>query len=353
MNSESTDGRSRISRALIFAAVAAAFVVALFLLWHVSGMLLVIFAGIMLAIFLDGVAELAKRHLRLPRPVALPVTILLLLVLAVTTGWIAGPRIGEQFANLTDKIPAALEDISDMLSGSEWGQRLLPENPTGGDLLPLGSDLLNRVTGIFSSALGILTSALIIFFLGVYLASSPDQYTRNFVRLFPKERRDRVEETLSAVGRALRWWLLGRIASMIVIGILVTVGLLIVGIPLATTLGLIAAVLSFVPFIGPVLAAIPMILVALSEDPILVVWALLVYLVIQLLESYVITPMIQKQAVFLPPALLITVQILMSVLFGVMGMLLATPLALVAIVVIQMLYIEDVLKDKVRIMGQH
>jgi predicted PurR-regulated permease PerM len=353
MNPNSQDRHQWVKKALIVTALTAATIVVLFLLWHLSQMLLVIFAGVMLAVLLDGISDWIGRHLRLPRPVTLPLVVILLLVFLAAAAWIVGPRIAEQFAKLTEKIPAALQSMQDWIAGSEWGRKLLADSPTTKDLLPVGSDLIGRVTGAFSSALGAVTSVLIIFFIGIYLAASSRQYTSNLVRLVPKSRRKRAQEVLVAVGQALRWWLAGRFASMVIIGILVAVGLWIVGIPLALTLGLIAAVLSFIPFIGPVLSAIPMILVALAEDPVLVIWALVVYLAVQTLESYLITPMIQKQAVFIPPALLITVQILMGVLFGVMGVLLATPLALVGIVVIQMLYIEDVLKDEVRIMGRH
>jgi predicted PurR-regulated permease PerM len=114
---------------------------------------------------------------------------------------------------------------------------------------------------------------------------------------------------------------------------------------------LIAAVLSFVPIIGPVLSAIPLVLVALAEDPILAVWALLIYLAVQFLESYMITPLIQREAISIPPALLISAQTVMGVLFGLVGIFLATPLAVVVIVAVQMLYVEDVLKEPVQVMG--
>ncbi|MBD3257778.1 AI-2E family transporter [candidate division GN15 bacterium] len=354
MSGEPQSYKSWAARALTVAAIAAGAVAVLFLIWHLSQMLLVIFAGVMFAILLDGVSDWLGNHLKLPKSVAMPLVLLVMLVLLAGSVWMVGPQVSDQFAKLTERIPEALRSVQSGIEESEWGQVLLRESPQTQDLLPvMGTDLLGRVTGAFSSALGFITGVAIVFFVGIYLAASPGQYEDNLVRLAPKDHRQRAKEVMSAVGRALRWWLAGRVASMVVIGILVAVGLWIAGIPLALTLGLIAAVLSFIPFIGPVFAAIPMILVALAEDPVLVIWAVVVYMAVQALESYFITPMIQKQAVFIPPALLITVQILMSVLFGILGMLLATPLALVGIVMIQMLYVEDVLHDDVRIMGHH
>ncbi len=353
MRSQS-DGRQPWGKqAFAITMFAVAGIVIIFLVWHLSQMLLVIFASILFAVLLNGVSSWLGRHLRLPLGVALPLVVFSLLLFLAAASWIVGPRIAEQFAKLTESIPEALQSVQESIAGSDWGRKLLEDAPSPGDFLPVGSDLLGRVTGAFSTALGFVTSIVIVFFVGIYLAASPRQYRDNLVRLFPKERRQRVDKVLVAVGEALCWWLAGRIASMFVIGVLVAVGLWIVGIPLALTLGLIAAFLSFIPFIGPVLSAVPMILVALAEDPVLVIWALVVYLAVQTLESYFITPMIQKQAVFIPPALLITVQILMSVLFGIMGTLLATPLALVVIVIIQMVYVQDVLHDDVKIMGRH
>lgn len=353
MSSESQQERPRVKQALITTAFLAAGVVVLFLLWHLSQILLVVFAGVMLAVFLDSLANWLGRYLHCRRSVALLLVIVVLLSLLVSTGWVVGPRIAEQFARLSDKIPAALQSVRDSIAGTEWGRKLLAEMPSTKDLLPVGSDILGRVTGVFSSAVGMIVSVVIIVFVGFYLAISPEQYRDNLVRLVPKNRRPRAREVLAALGEVLRWWMAGRFAAMIIIGILVSTGLWIAGVPLALTLGFITAVLAFIPYIGPVLSVIPMVLVALAEEPVLVIWVLVLYAGVQLLETYLITPMVQKQFVFIPPALLITVQILMSVLFGLMGMLLATPLALVAVVLIQMLYVEDVLNDKVKVLGHH
>jgi predicted PurR-regulated permease PerM len=278
---------------------------------------------------------------------------MLLLSLVALSGWIVGPRILEQLTVLANRMPQAIESLKITLSGFGWGQHLLAGKPMPENLLPVGKDLLGGVTGIFSSALGIIASTFLILFVGIYSAVSPNLYIDSWVRMFPKPRRQRIAEVFRALGTTLRWWLVGRIASMIAVGVSTTVALWVAGIPLALTLGLIAAFLSFIPFIGPVLAGIPITLVALAEDPALVIWAVAVYLAIQLLESYLITPLIQKKVVSIPPALLITVQLLMAVLFGVIGMLMATPLVLTCIVVVQMLYIQDALGDSVRLMGDH
>ena len=139
---------------------------------------------------------------------------------------------------------------------------------------------------------------------------------------------------------------------MVVVGGLTALGLWIVGAPLPLALGLIAGLLSFIPLLGPVFGAVPAILVALVESPTLALYVVVVFVVVQVLETYIVTPLIQQRAVSIPPALLLTAQVLLSVLFGVMGMLLATPIAVVAIVLVQMVYIQDVLGDRTTVLGE-
>jgi predicted PurR-regulated permease PerM len=139
---------------------------------------------------------------------------------------------------------------------------------------------------------------------------------------------------------------------MAVVGFLTAVGLWVAGIPLAFVLGLIAALLSFVPYIGPIASVVPAALVALAESPTKVLYVFIIYGVVQLLESYLITPLIQERAVSIPPAVLISAQVIMGILAGAIGVLMATPLAVVLIVLVQMLYLADVLGDPVSTLGE-
>jgi predicted PurR-regulated permease PerM len=138
---------------------------------------------------------------------------------------------------------------------------------------------------------------------------------------------------------------------MLVVGVLTTLGLWIVGVPLALALGVIAALFSFVPFIGPLFAFVPILLVASLEGNTMMIYALLVAIIVQVVESNVITPLIQKYAVSIPPAILLASQLILGILFGLAGLLLATPLALVLIILVQMLYVEDRLGEDVQVLG--
>ncbi len=327
--------------------------VVLYLLFHLLHVFLLIFAGILLAVFLDGLAGLLQKHIHVSRGLALTLVIIGLFLLLGGVGWFAGPRIMEQFALLWGKAPKALNSLEAGLNKFEWGRKILSTLSTPGSILPLSPGLLGGITGFFSTLLGFLTGILIIFFIGIYLSTNPGLYMRNVVHLFSAEKQERISEVLLSLGQALRWWLVGRFSSMTLVGIFTILGLYIAGIPLALTLGFIAAAFSFVPYVGPILSAVPAGMVALAESPRKLLYVIIVYLIVHLFEGYMITPLIQKRAVFLPPALLLTVQILMGVIAGALGVVLATPLAVAVIVVIQMLYVEDVLGGDVRVLGRH
>ncbi len=345
-------GKSRyVRRVLIAVGIALAFVVALYFLQHVARVLLLIFAGVLLSIFLSGLAMFVHHRTPLPRGVALALVVVVLVALAGLVGWLAGPRLADQATQLSERIPEAVDRLRSTLRSYGWGEVVLRQTPSAENFVSGGSDIVGSITGIFSTFLSGLTNFVIIVIIGLYLAANPMLYVNGAAHLVPMSKRERARELLQALGRGLRWWIIGRIASMVVVGLLTAIGLLIAGVPLAFTLGFIAAVFSFVPYIGPIASAVPAMLVALAEGPQLVLYVVLVYFGVQLLESYLITPLIQKRAVELPPALLITAQVLVGVLAGILGVIVATPLTVAVIIIVQMLYVEDILGDNVKVMG--
>lgn len=352
MRRELRDDRRFASKALTATAIVIAVVLVLLLVRQVASVLLVVFAGVLLAVFLDGIAMVIEGLTKMRRGGALAIAIVIFFGVFATGVWLVGPPVVQQIAKLGEYFPSAMERLRDYLSEWELGHYFVEWMPDTNQLVPMGTDLLRGVGGFFWGAAGMLLNLFLVVFLGVYMAVCPGLYVDNFVRLFPIPRRRRIREVFSALGVALRWWLVGRAASMVVVGALTALGLWIAGVPEPLALALIAAVLAFVPFLGPVLGAVPAILVALVESPVKMLYVVLVFTIVQLLENYFITPLIQQRAVSLAPALLITVQIVMALLFGAMGVLLATPLAVVFIVVVQMLYINDVLGDRIKLLGE-
>ena len=197
-----------------------------------------------------------------------------------------------------------------------------------------------------SSTINLIASFFIVLFIAIYLSFEPEIYLNGFVKLFPIDRRKRICEVLLEVGQALKWWLLGRIASMAIVGVLTVIGLLILSVPMAFSLGFIAGLLTFIPNIGPILAAVPAVLIGFTISPQTAFYVILLYVIVQAIENYLITPFIQQKTVHLPPALALAIQVIAGVLFGFLGLTLSAPLAAGAMVALNRLYIQDVLGDK-------
>lgn len=341
------------ARAVLIAAILSGAVVALGLFtWRLSHVLLVIFAAILVAVLLDGVTRLLRRYLPLGHTAALILVLLLITSLIALFFIFAGPAIGDQVGQLVEQLPQSAAQLRDTLASQPWAQALMRSAPNAEEMVTRAGDLLGQITGVFSSTLGAAVNAAIVVMIGVYLAWEPRVYGRSLMALMPTRAGPRAEQVLDAVGHALRWWLVGRFASMTVVGILTGIGLWIIDMPLVATLALIAGLLSFVPLIGPIASVVPALLLALMEDPLQAVYVLVVYSIVQFLESNFITPLIQRRAVSLPPAVLLAAQLLLGVLFGTIGVLLATPMAVVSIVLVQMLYIQDLLGRDVEVLGQ-
>ena len=171
---------------------------------------------------------------------------------------------------------------------------------------------------------------LLIFFIGLFLGIQPRLYIDGIVKLVTLSKRDRAREILGEIGAGLKWWLAGKLVAMVCVGGLTFLGLRLLGIGMALTLAVLAALLTFIPNFGPIIAAVPAVLIGLLEGPATALWIVGLYVAIQTVESYVITPLIQQQAVSLPPALTITSQLVMAVFVGGLGLALATPLTVVA-----------------------
>jgi predicted PurR-regulated permease PerM len=172
-------------------------------------------------------------------------------------------------------------------------------------------------------------------------------YSRGLKHLLPLSYRERAGEVLGVIDESLRRWLVGRFALMVINGALTAIGLKLLGIPLALTLGLLAGLLNFVPNFGPWIAAIPAVLIAFLQGPQQALYVAVLYLVLQSVDGYLLTPLVDRRSVELPPVLTITAQVVLGLAFGFICILLASPLTAVALILIKMLYIEDLLGDRV------
>jgi predicted PurR-regulated permease PerM len=317
------------------------------LLVYAADVFLVVFAGILIANLLRTPSEwLSEKTGVAPNWYVGAVTLALIAVITVAA-WLMAPRIAAQFGELTEGLTDALstlqQGIEDRLN-IDIEEDFLPNmGDNGPPFIPM---ILGRVTGMISGALGAVVNVVVILALGFYLALHSRFYVEGVVRLFTIQSRPRVTEIVQETGLTLRWWLFGQLITMVVVGMMTTTGLWLLGIPLAGTLGLITGLFEFAPFIGPILAAVPALLIAFTQSPMDALYVLLLFVAIQQIEGYVITPYVQQRAIEMPPALTIFAQLLMGVLFGLFGLLLATPLVAASMVVVKKAYIEDVLGDR-------
>lgn len=314
-------------------------------LWLGRGVLFLLFAGALVAILLSAITDWVARWTHLRRRWALVATLLLIAgLVAAASLWIA-PRVSQQADELAQRLPQALQKVEAQLESRAWTRRLLDRLPGPGDLMPEEPEAVVQATGALSAVAGALAGALIILVVALYLAAQPDVYRKGFLRLVPAAGRERAEQVLSAVHGTLRNWLLAQLVSMSVVGLMTVLGLWVLGIPLALTLGIFAGLMEFIPNFGPILSAVPPVLLALLAGPREALWVVLLYVGIQTLESYVITPLVQQKMVSLPPVLVIASQLLAGALFGFAGLALATPLLAVAMVLVRALYVEDFLGE--------
>jgi predicted PurR-regulated permease PerM len=334
-----------VERVLIVLGLVTLFAVAGLLAWAATEVLLLAFAGLLLAVFLRGLADLLGRATGLSAGWSLTVVVIALGALIGAGGWFLASEVADQFQQLSESLTTSAENLREHLRGHPWGRRVL-DGASGPELIAGRADVLGRVTGVVSSTLGFAANVLVIVFVGLYVAADPATYRDGAIRLVPPRWRGRAGEVLDAADVRLRWWLIGRLLSMAVVGGATTAGLALLGVPMALALGLLAFVMDFVPYIGPWVAAVPALLVASTISPMTTVYVAALYLVIQGLEGYVLAPLVEGGAANLPPALTILALVLLGLLAGVLGVALATPLTVVFLVAAQKLYVQDTLGDR-------
>lgn len=336
-------------RVVIAASIGALFVAGLIFLRYVAHVLLILFAGILLATVVDGVGRWLCRVTGLPRRAGALGAIFGTLAFLGLVGWWVGPELVEQFGQLAERIPAAIQEAQSYLEERGWGQELIGQVEDS-DGLSLGA-LAGGAAGLFTTVLGAVANLLIILFLCIYLAYEPGVYRDAVLDLVPAVERDRIRDVLANAGSALRLWMVGQLGAMAVVGVLTAVALTIAGVPAALALGVIAGLLDFVPIIGPLIAAVPALIIGLGEGLGTGLVVALIFTAVQQIEGYLVTPLFQRGVVSLPPALVLGAQVVLAVLFGLLGIFLSTPLLVVVIVIVQTLYVEDVLGEEVPVMG--
>ncbi|HJV75516.1 MAG TPA: AI-2E family transporter [Noviherbaspirillum sp.] len=314
------------------------------LIWYASDVFLVLFAGILLAVLLRAPTNWLTANTRLSEHFALSLSISVLILVLIMLAYLFAVPMGSQIGQLIDTVPQGLAQLRKLIRQYDWAKPFLPL-VSEISRLRIDSHLLGRAGGLITSTMSGLGGAIVALFLGIYMAAQPRLYQRGFMHLLPRKRRPRAYEVLDEIGSVLRRWLVGRMITMAAVGIAASIGLWMLNVPLAFTLGILSGLLEFVAYIGPIMAAIPAVLIAFNLDPLLALYVLSLYAAIQAAENYLLTPLVEQRAVALPPALVIFTALLLGVLAGPLGVILASPLTATGIVAVKLLYVEDVVEQ--------
>jgi predicted PurR-regulated permease PerM len=336
--------REFIHRAGIAIGLATAAVLLSWLFVESLVVLFLLFAAILWAVLLRGTAEFMARHTPIPVHLGLALVVLTLFGAVALLAVVSGPEIVDQAKRASDVIPKALDALRRTLQASPLAP-MVENIPSPQQIMKRSAEIWTQLSGLLSSTLGIFGNLLVIFAVGIYISIAPDKYKQGLVRLFPLSYRGRAAGIIDESATQLGWWLGARLLTMTAVGILTTVGLSLLGIPLALLLGVLTGVLTFVPVVGPIAAGVPATLMGLLKGPTFMLYVIALYFGIQAVENYLLTPIIGERVMHIPPALLIMTQVLLGLLTGLFGLLLATPLLVFLMVVVQRAYIQDVLGE--------
>jgi predicted PurR-regulated permease PerM len=340
------------SLSALFRAIAIAAAVGL-VIATLGDVVMIVFAAALAAVLLRGVAERLGRVLHIGTGWALLGVIVGAVAFLGGLVWWHGQSLAEQFGQLQQGLAQQFETVRQHLQQTDWGEHVLHQLPFG-----LGADsasqagtpggagaslrsLAGLVAGALWSALGLLGTIGVILVAALYIAAAPQSYVDGLVGLLSSKQRAPTRRVLDQVGRTLWGWLVGQFLDMLVVGVLCGTGLVLLGMPLAFILALIAGLLNFVPYIGAIAGAVPAVLIALSISGEEALFVGLLYLAVQTFEGNVLAPLIQKRTIDLPPALTILSQTAFGVIFGLFGVILATPFAAALLAAVQELRAEE------------
>lgn len=349
------------------ALVVVATLVGLQLLWAARFLVLTTFLGVLFGLAASQAVDWMRRYVSIKRSAAAAIVVFGSVGLLVLAAFWIGPTLANQSQELRTKLPEAVTKVEAWLATNQprlldaiapadtAAARAAASAPANPGVLPAGeppSRLMDAIGkksstigdlafGVLQSTFAVAGAAVLIIFLALYIASDLAVYRQGTLLLFPVDRRERIGELLTALGKALRLWFATQLFAMLVIGTVTTIVLAIIGVRGALPLGVIAGIFEFIPNIGPMLSAVPAILMGFVDSPRMALIVVGVYWVIQFLENNVLIPYLMKQQLNLPPALTLVTQVVMAYVFGFLGLFVAIPLLATVVVAVRMLWIED------------
>lgn len=319
----------------ISAGIISLFFVLIFLFKILFSTLMLVLAGVLLAVYFIGCARLIEK-LHIPYTVSVFISVAVNIALVVGFFWFVGSRLEQQANQLSDTLPQTIQHLKDQMGQSAVGKKTLSFLHSSGD-----SEKTKAIAKkFFSSSFGILSDIYIILLLALFFIASPSLYKKGFIHLLPPSGKEKGVDILNSLHKTFKNWIIGKIVAFFFIAIFTGLALWIIGMPLVLTLALIAGLLNFIPNFGPLIALIPAVLLALMQGTNMVILVVVLYTVIQILQSAVTQPLIQQKMVKVPPAMIIFAQVVMGMLAGFWGVLLATPVVVIIMEVVNELYVK-------------
>jgi predicted PurR-regulated permease PerM len=315
------------------------------LVWYLFDVILITIGAVLICELLNLGAIPFRRWCGLPQSLSLVAAGLLILVVIVGTGFLFGTHMAGQLQDVIQRASSGQSSLLSAMQNSQVGKLIAGHIQNAGEFI-------NKLPYFFTLSAGFLAGLVVMVITGVFLAAQPDVYRSGLVQLFPSRHQRQAEETIDDVGNAIRLWLLGQLIEMAVIGLMSTLAVWLIGLPSAIALGAIAAIAEFVPYLGPIVAAIPAVLVAATQGLDAVIWTVVAYLAIHQVEGHLVMPFIQRRMVYIPPAVILLAIATIGSLFGSLAITVASPLAVVLFVLVKKLYVRDTLGEDSPLPGE-
>lgn len=318
---------------IVLATVAAAY-----MLWRLVDLLLILFACTLVALILLTIANKLRRYVRMKFGVALTIAVLLVVCVIGGASWFFGASMREQFGELLQRLPAAWDAFQQRAGQTTIGAAVINR---AREFVPTGQTIVGIVTTIFSYIGTIVSGLAVVLIGGLYLAAQPTLYGVGVLKLVPASARSEAADTFDAIAASLRGWLKGQALGMAFVGVGTGVALAVVGVPAAAAIGLVAGLAEFVPYLGAIVAGLPAVILGFGQSTETGLWTIGALILVQQLQGNLVMPLLQNQMVDLPPALTIFGIIAAGILLGPIGVLLATPLTVVVLVLVRRLYLGE------------
>ena len=311
-------------------------IVFILLINTLSNIFLLILAGVLVAIYFHGCADILKKYLHCPSRLSVVISIVINILLVIAFFWFVGSRLSGQVSQLSDSLPKIVQQAKVQMSHSAIGNKVLYYLNSSGN----SEKTISVAKRFFSSGFGILLDLYIIVIFGLFFTAGPSIYKKGIISLLPLNAKDKGREIIHELGNALKKWIEGQIIAFFFIAIFSAIGFLILGMPLVFTLALIAGLSAFIPNFGPLVAFIPAALIAMAQGPKTVIVVACIFIVVHIFENAVLLPLLQKKMVKVLPAVTIFAQVALGLLCGFWGVLLAVPIIVILKTIIDKLYIE-------------